>query len=105
MKRFLFLCQLLFVVIIAHATAQEGDIIFIEGTRWELLGCPVGADSALYHKLETVLPKDRPIITSNWDGFTAYWSIQQDQLYLDSIYIVSGERIPSDTALGTRYYF
>ena len=89
----------MFVVIILHATGQTGDIIYIDGARWVLLDRPVCSDSALYHGLKAVLPKNRPILSSNWDGFTAYWSIQQDQLYLDSIYIVSGERIPSDTAL------
>jgi hypothetical protein len=32
-----------------------------------------------------VLPPERSFITSNWDRFTAFWSIKQDVLYLDSI--------------------
>ena len=98
----------LFLSLVAHATGQTGDVIFIDGARWELLGRPLTLDSVLYHNLKTVLPEDRPIVSSNWDGFTGYWSIQQDQLCLDSVQCdnfdsktnrLSGVSIPSDTLL------
>lgn len=85
MKRVLLFIQYLILAIAANATGQEGDIIYIDGTRWELLGRPICIDSLLYHDLQAVLPTERSIYTSNWDGFTAYWSIKQDVLYLDSI--------------------
>lgn len=108
MKKILTCIQFLLLAIAANATGQEGDIIYIDGTRWELLGRPVSRDSVLYHHLKAVLPSNRSISTANWDGFTAYWSIVQDVLCLDSIrcehydancreYI--GERIPNDTLL------
>ena len=108
MKR-IFLCiSFLFLALVAHATGQTGDVIFIDGARWVLLGRPITLDSVLYHNLKTVLPEDRPIVSSNWDGFTGYWSIQQDQLCLDSVKCdnfdsktqrLSGVSIPSDTLL------
>lgn len=67
------------------ATGQEGDVITIDGERWNLLGKPIDHDSVLYHRLLEVLPKDRSINTANWDGYTAYWSIRNDRLYLDRI--------------------
>ena len=85
MKRVLLFIQYLIFAIAASATGQEGDIIYIDGTRWELLGRPICIDSLLYHDLQAVLPPERSFITSNWDRFTAYWSIKQDVLYLDSI--------------------
>ena len=85
MKRLILCLPFLFLSLVAHATGQTGDVIFIDGARWELLGKPIDLDSALYHDLKAVLPEDRPIETSNWDGYTAYWSIQQDVLYLDSV--------------------
>lgn len=108
MKKILTCIQFLLLAIAANATGQEGDIIYIDGTRWELLGRPVSRDSVLYHHQKAVLPSNRSISTANWDGFTAYWSIVQDVLCLDSIrcehydancreYI--GERIPNDTLL------
>lgn len=104
MKR-IFLCiSFLFLALVAHATGQTGDVIFIDGARWELLGKPIDLDAGLYHDLKAVLPEDRPIETSNWDGYTGYWSIQQDVLYLDSVRCeyydakiqgMKGESVPS----------
>lgn len=108
MKRIFLFVSFLFLALVAHATGQTGDVIFIDGARWELLGSPVTLDSVLYHDLKAVLPEDRPIVSSNWDGFTGYWSIQQDQLCLDSVkcdnYDSKTQKlrdvlIPSDTLL------
>ena len=98
----------LFLALFAHATGQTGDVIFIDGVRWELLGKPIDLDATLYRDLKAVLPENRPIETSNWDGYTAYWSIQQDMLCLDSIRCecydakirgMKGTSIPSNTLL------
>ena len=104
MKRLLLVMHLLFLTIFAHATGLESDIIFIDGIQWNLLGRPVCADSVLYSNLKAVLPENRPVATSNWDGFTSYWSIKQDFLCLDSIRCENYEkgkmvskRIPNDT--------
>ena len=103
----IFLCvSFLFLALVAHATGQSGDVIFIDGARWELLGKPIDLDATLYRDLKAVLPENRSIVTSNWDGYTAYWSIRRDMLCLDSIRCeyydseVQGvivERIPSET--------
>ena len=108
MKR-IFLCiSFLFLALFAHATGQTGDVIFIDGVRWELLGKPIDLDDTLYRDLKAVLPENRPIVTSNWDGYTAYWSIHQDMLCLDSIRCeyydakirgMKGTSIPSNTLL------
>jgi hypothetical protein len=108
MKRLLLCLPLLFLALFAHATGQSGDVLFIDGARWELLGKPIDLDATLYHDLKAVLPEDRPIETSNWDGYTGYWSIQQDVLYLDSVRCeyydakirgMKGKSIPSNTLL------
>ena len=94
----------LFLALVVHATGQIGDVIFIDGARWKLLGKPIDLDAALYHELIDVLPEDRPVVSSNWDGYTGYWSIQQDVLYLDSVRCeyydteiqgMKGESVPS----------
>ena len=108
MKRIFLFVSFLFLALVVHATGQTGDVIFIDGAQWVLLGRPVALDSVLYHDLKAVLPEDRPIVSSNWDGFTGYWSIQQDQLCLDSVKCdnydsetqkLRGVSIPSDTLL------
>ena len=106
MKRLLFFFTLTLVSLTMFATGQEGDIIYIDGVKWELLGKPIYADSVLSRELREALPKKRGIVSSNWDGYTAYWSIQQEKLCLDSVlyYVVyaqktSFERLPSDVLL------
>lgn len=85
MKRLVFFFILTLESLNMHATGQEGDIIYIDGEQWELLGKPVYADSVLSRELKEALPKGCGYTTSNWAGYTAYWSIQQEQLCLDSI--------------------
>jgi len=103
MKRVLLFIQYLILVITVNATGQNGDIIYIDGIRWELLGRPICVDSLLYHDLKAVLPSERSISTANWDGFTAYWSIKKNVLYLDS---VRSEHYDSDTKdfMGSRHF-
>ena len=85
MKRLLFFLTLTFVSLTTYATAQDGDVIYIDGTEWELLGKPVYADSVLSRELKAALPERRGITTANWAGYTACWSLQKGKLYLDSI--------------------
>ncbi len=104
--RLLLCAQLMLLALTAYATGQDGDVIYINGERLELLGRPICLDSTLYHTLKDELPSNRHNVTSNWDGFTAYWSINNDKLYLDSVRCeaydpkakaVTGESIPSMT--------
>ena len=83
--RLLLCAQLMLLTLTAYATGQDGDVIYINGEKLELLGKPIYLDSALYHTLKDELPSNRPNVTSNWDGYTAYWSINNDKLYLDSV--------------------
>ena len=76
---------MLFISLSTYATAQEGDVIYIDGVQWILLGKPVYADSVLSRELKEALPKDRGWSTANWSGYTAYWSIWKDKLCLDSV--------------------
>ena len=85
MKKILICIQFLLLTTVAYATGQDSDVIYINGTRWALLDRPVCRDSLLYHHLKAVLPAESHITTANWDGFTSYWSIEEDVFYLDSI--------------------
>ena len=104
--RLLLCAQLMLLALTAYATWQDGDVIYINGERLELLGRPICLDSTLYHTLKDELPSNQPTVTSNWYGFTAYWSINNDKLYLDSVKCeaydpnvkaVVGKSIPSIT--------
>lgn len=85
MRRFFFFLTLTLASLAVHATGQEGDVIFIDGVQWILLDKPVYADSALSDALKAALPEGRGVNTANWAGYTAYWSIRQEKLFLDSI--------------------
>ena len=75
------------ITIAAFATADSGDVIILDGEFWNLLARPIWSDSTLYHNLKTVLPEDRSWTTANWDGYTAWWSIRENRLCLDSIMV------------------
>lgn len=108
-NRLLYLLYFLYLLPFAiYATGQDGDIIYIDGKQWILLGKPVYADSVLRNDLMTALPEGRSVTTANWDGYTAYWSISQGELCLDSIKydlydkatkLSHTERMPSDIML------
>ena len=85
MKRSLLYLLFLTLSISANATSQEGDFIYIDGTKWEILGRPIKAEAERYNKMLALLPDGRDIRSSNWEGYNAYWSIKQDALCLDSI--------------------
>ena len=85
MKRLIFIFTLIFVYIATYATGLEADIIYIDGAKWMLLGKPICSDSVLMKDMIAALPPQRSTSTANWDGYTAYWSIQQEKLCLDSI--------------------
>jgi len=84
-KIYITLLFILLAPLSLKATGQEPDIIFINGEKWFLLGKPIDADSTLYFNLREFLPKNIVISTSNWSGYTAFWTIENDYLYLDSI--------------------
>ena len=85
MKRFILSIFVLGIAVSSLASAYQGDVIYIDGEKWTLMGQPVERDSALFHHLLDVLPKERRISSGNWQGYTGYWSIRDGQLYLDSI--------------------
>ncbi len=73
-----------------YATGQDGDVIYIDGTRWSLLGQPISRDTVLLRQVRAAIPQQHVTLSSNWSGYTAFWSIKQDVLYLDSIrYLLS----------------
>ena len=85
MKRLIVCIFVLSVVASSWASAYQGDVIYIDGEKWTLMGRPIERDSALSHHLLDVLPKERRHSSGNWQGYTGYWSIRDGQLFLDSI--------------------
>ncbi len=84
-KKIIITIALFLMSLATYATGQDGDVIYIDGTRWALLGQPVSRDSTLRRQVRAAIPQQHVTVSSNWSGFTAFWSIRQDKLYLDSI--------------------
>lgn len=76
---------LLMLPLSVKATAQTGDIIYIDGEKWSLLGKPLNYDDELYTKLNEFLPTNRNWSTANWSGYTGYWEIVYGRLYLKKV--------------------
>ena len=85
MKKIIVCLYALCTLTVAFATGQDGDIIYIDGEQWELLGKPIASDSILDTNMLAMLPKERSWSTGNWVGYTGWWSIKDNKLYLDSI--------------------
>ena len=77
---------LMLVPSVAFATGQASHVIYIDGQKWMLLGCPLAElDSAHSARFYSHLPEDRSWSTANWEGFLSYWSVEDDYLVLDSV--------------------
>ncbi|MBR5170061.1 MAG: hypothetical protein IKW85_05785 [Muribaculaceae bacterium] len=100
MKRLFFYICFLNITISSMATGQDSEVLYIDGEKWQLLGRPINSDAALVNRLIDVLPENRIKSTANWDGFTACWSINSDEmLCLDSIQVWMDSREESHVCL------
>ena len=79
----MFVCAL-GIAIDTYATAQDPNVIYIEGERWSLLG-ELFRNRDLVDRIQKALPRERVKSSANWKGYISFWSIKQNQLYLDSI--------------------
>ena len=71
----------------SFATGLSSDVIYINGEKWALFEKPISNNPSLNYALLRILPKDRVTSTANIDGYTAYWSVKDNWLVLDSIKI------------------
>lgn len=88
MKRILLFLSIVFAPMVASATGQASDIIYIDGQQWWLMGRLTHAlDSVHYYRLMSLLPELKVESTANWDCHIGYWSLDGDLLVLDSIVV------------------
>lgn len=85
MNKIVMMALCLFAFLSLKATGLSGDMINIKGEEWVLLAKPINEDSLLYVRLMDFLPENRYSSTANWDGYTAYWKIENGNLYLQHI--------------------
>ena len=86
MRRILLFLILAFAPLVASATGQSGDVIYIDGQMWGLMARPLDCiDSVRYANFYSRLPEERITSTANWGGYTCYWSLNDEWLVLDSV--------------------
>ncbi len=88
-------CLLLFHFL-AWGTAQEGDILILDGEEWELLYTPLQKiDSLSYVSLQKAFEWEGRS-TGNYRGYVAYWSISNGRLYLEKVVMYDEQYLPKD---------
>lgn len=84
-KRYVTAILFLLVFLQVKATGLSCDVIQIKGENWFLMARPIETDSILYARLKEFIPKNHCMTTANWDGYTAFWEIEDEYLYLQRI--------------------
>ena len=88
-RRLLLILWLTALTLQGFATAQEADVVYVDGIAYALLARPIVQNETLFQSLQGLVDKEKGSRTSNWDGFKGYWTIANGQLLLDSVGYVS----------------
>lgn len=89
MKKYITAILFLLVCLNSKATAWEPDVIYLNGKKFLLMDCPLNrAPNGLLGKLEEAYHIEALRMGRN---YTAYWSIKDNKVCLDSIAIVREE--------------
>lgn len=88
--------------IMSFATPQKGDVLIIKGQEWQMAARPLdNLDEESWKALRQIMPAQDRIITSNIHGYTAYWTLQDEKLYLTKIEVEgTGEELWFDDLKG-----
>lgn len=85
MNKIVMMALCLFAFLSVKATGLSGDVIDIKGEEWGLLAKPINNNRLLYKRLMDFLPENRSMSTADWDGYTAFWKMEDGYLYLQHI--------------------
>ena len=72
----------LFMSVQIRATALSCDIIYIDGEEWYLMAKPLTFDHQLRDRIDDFLPENRCRTTADPMGYTVFWEVVDDYLYL-----------------------
>ena len=86
MKKTIITLLLGIICMVAGATSQIHDKVKIDGEVWEMTSYPLEyLQPKTADAFKAQLGERDFIITSNYRGYVAYWHIERNRLYLDSI--------------------
>ena len=71
----------------ANATAQFGEILYVDTTRFSMRACPLDRFEQ-FDQFKKKYPRmSTDYCTALWRGYIGHWQLQDNKLYLDSIQI------------------
>lgn len=81
-----------------RATGLMADVIYIQGEKWDLMAKPFHEDSAVFARLMNFIPRNHCVSTANWEGYTAFWEIKHDSLYLQKMEVCLYDKEKEETS-------
>lgn len=93
----LLLSFLLLLPLVAKATAQEPEIIYIDGEKWSLFNLLVEHEEHVSEKLQQALSKDELFNTGCYRKYIGEWELKNEKLYLRGIKMLNGDYLHADT--------
>jgi hypothetical protein len=97
---FLFIAVIAFPLFL-YATAQQGDILFLNGKKYFIYTNPL---RAFLDKNPGKLPKSDAISSSNWRGYVATWGVKDDRFVLTDVGILRSNNKPGEAGLSTELH-
>lgn len=91
-------CVILASVRLTFATAQEGDILFLNGKKYFIYTNPL--EPFLRANPER-LPKSDVVSTGLWRGYVATWAVNHERLVLRDIAILESVSKPGEQGIST----
>ena len=71
----------------ANATAQFGEVLFVDTTCYSMRACPLDRFEK-FDQFKKKYPRmSTDLCTALWRGYIGYWQLEDNKLYLDSIQI------------------
>ena len=85
--------------VLVFATAQQGDVLVLDGNQYFIYTNPLGA---FLQKYPEKLPKSNVTSTSLWRGYVATWEVKNDRLMLTDVEILYAISKPGESGFSTK---
>ena len=87
----------LFFPLMASATGQVPERIYIDGEKWNFFDLPLEYDEEISRKVQQALPMDGWFNTGCVREYVGEWELKENRLYLRGIERLDGKYINADT--------
>jgi hypothetical protein len=91
-------CAILALVSLAFATAQQGDILFLDGKKYSIYTNPL---EPFLRNNPDRMPKSNIVSSALWRGYVATWRVKNERLVLVDVGILKDVSKPGEKGLST----